>query len=218
MIDRYLQLDTTAISDALESLGLPGGVAGPLPQTVDVTLVGFARTVLLEAIVDPDASTEAGSHILGEAVDTAAVGDVMVIDNLGRSDVSCWGGLLSLGSVLRGVRGVLANGAVRDVSEIRRLGFPVYATGTVPATARGRLRQRSVGEPVTVWGRTVAAGDLVMVDRTGLVVVPRSRAAEVLDVAAGFCEREKSIAADISSGIGLTRAMHDARLAGDAER
>ncbi|WP_226967135.1 RraA family protein [Streptomyces phaeolivaceus] len=97
----------------------------------------------------------AGAHIATTAVERADDRSVIVVDNQGRTDVSCWGGILSLGAARRGVRGVVADGVCRDVEEAREPAFPVFARGSVPATARGRPQQRSTGEPVTVAGLTV---------------------------------------------------------------
>jgi regulator of RNase E activity RraA len=142
---------------------------------------------------------------------------VIVIANDGRTDVSCWGGLLSLGAQLRGVRAAVVDGACRDVSEAEALGFPVYAKASVPATARRRLQQRSSREPVVVCGIIVEPGDVVVADTTGVAFVPRARAVEVLTLATGVQERERAIAADLRAGVPLPEAMHDARLAGDLQ-
>ncbi|UVJ38969.1 RraA family protein [Arthrobacter sp. CJ23] len=143
--------------------------------------------------------------------------NVIVVANDGRTDVSCWGGLLSLGASLNGVRGVVADGACRDVHETREIGFPVFAKGRIPATARGRLQQRSTGEPVQLGGVTVTPGDLVLADETGVVVVPGSRLEEVLEHAQGVAAREQAIAAELRAGVALHEAMRDARLAGIPE-
>jgi regulator of RNase E activity RraA len=74
-------------------------------------------------------------------------GDVVVVANGGRTDVSGWGGLLSLGCVERGLAGAVVDGACRDVAEAQADGLPVFARGTSPRTARGRLRQKSAGSP-----------------------------------------------------------------------
>jgi regulator of RNase E activity RraA len=139
----------------------------------------------------------------------------MVLANEARTDVSCWGGLLSLGAQIRGVRGAVVDGACRDVAGAQELAFPVYARASVPATARSRLRQRSTGEPVVIAGVTVEPGDVVVADATGVVFVPRVRAVEVLILATAVYERERTIAADLRAGVSLTTAMHDARLAGE---
>jgi len=92
-----------------------------------------------------------------------------------------------------------------------------WLPGAIPATARGRLQQRSTGEPVEVAGLTVSQGDVVVADETGLAVVPRHRAEEVADIAAGIVARERVIADEVRADVPLSQAMHDARLAGEAE-
>ncbi len=137
-----------------------------------------------------------------------------MVANGGRTDVSSWGGIVSVGAAVRYVRGVITDGACRDVGQARELGFPVFARTQVPVTARGRLRQKSAGEPIVVGDVTVRPGDVVMADEGGVVVVPRERATEVLDAARGLAERETAIEAEVRAGVQLPRAMRDARLAG----
>ncbi|WP_205571089.1 RraA family protein [Streptomyces sporangiiformans] len=213
LLDRFAELDSAAVSDALDQLGLPAGVGGIRPVWGPAAVVGFAVTVELE----PRADGPADAHIATTAIETADDQSVIVVDNQGRTDVSCWGGILSLGAAQRGVRGVVADGVCRDVAEARELGFPVFSRGAIPATARGRLRQRSTGESVEVAGLTVEPGDVVVADETGLVVVPRERAAEVAGIATGIVARERAIADEVRAGARLSHAMHDARLAGEKE-
>ncbi|WP_432175592.1 RraA family protein [Streptomyces sp. Tue6028] len=213
LLDRFAALDSAAVSDALDQLGLPAGVGGIRPVWGPAAVLGFAVTMALE----PRAEGSAGAHIATTAVERSDDRSVIVVDNQGRTDVSCWGGILSLGAARRGVRGVVADGVCRDVAEARELGFPVFSRGSIPATARGRLRQRSTGEPVSVAGLTVEQGDVVVADETGLAVVPRARAEEVAEVAAAIVARERAIADEVRAGAPLSQAMHDARLAGDKE-
>lgn len=213
LLDRCRALDSSAVSDALDALGLPSGVAGLRPCTVERAVVGYARTAALE----PWEEGAAGAHILTGVVDAVGDEDVIVVDNGGRLDVSAWGGILGLGAVSRGARGVIVEGAFRDVEENRELGLPVYARGSVPATARGRLQQRSVGEPVRIAGRTVRESDLVFVDATGFVVVPRAQAERVVAEAEAIVRRERAIVAEVRAGRGLAASMRDARLAGQEE-
>lgn len=210
-LDLYDGLDSPAVSDALDQLGLPPGVGGIRPVWGTASVVGFAVTVSLE----PRTASVSGAHIATNAVETADEDSLIVVDNQGRTDVSCWGGILSLGAAERGVRGVVADGVCRDVSEARELGFPVFSRGAIPATARGRLQQRSTGEPVNLAGLTVYPGDVVLADETGVVVVPRARAEEVAVIATAITNRERGIADEVRSGAPLSQAMHDARLAGD---
>jgi len=211
---RLAALDSTVVSDALDGLDLPAGLpSGPAALRSawgTPRFAGRARTVALE----PHDGGPAGPHLGTSVVANARPGDVVVMANGGRLDVSCWGGILSLGAVQRGVVGVLADGACRDITEAEELGLPVFSRGATPRTARNRLRQRATGVDVQVEGVTVADGDLVMADDSGIVFIPANRAAEVLDAAEAIVEREAAISADIRAGVPIDQAMHDARLAG----
>jgi regulator of RNase E activity RraA len=213
LLRRLARVDSTVLSDALDGLGLPPGIGDLRAQWGRPRISGVARTVALE----PDPGGEPGPHIATAAIAAAEPGDVIVVANDGRTDVSCWGGLLALGSVARGVAGVVADGACRDVAEAEQVGFPVFSRGTTPRTARGRLRQKAVAEPVTIAGVEVADGDLLVADDSGVVFVPRARVEEVLERAEAIVGREAAIAADIRAGKVMTEAMHDARLAGTAQ-
>jgi regulator of RNase E activity RraA len=210
VLARFLTFDSSAVSDALDRLALPSGLVGIGPTWGAPKLVGRAVTVQLEQA----AAGLEDAHICSTAIAEASAGDVIVVANDGRTDVSSWGGLLSLGASLRGVRGALVDGACRDVDEARELGFPVYARGTAPVTARGRLRQRSTGEPVRLGPVTVHAGDVIVADEVGVVVVPADRAEEALAEACEIVAREQAIAVDLRAGVPLPDAMRDARLAG----
>ncbi|MCA4131644.1 RraA family protein [Arthrobacter sp. M4] len=213
LLEQYAALDSAAVSDALDALDLPPGQAGFLPVWGTPKIVGFALTVQLEPYVPGPSGAHIGTTAVADADDT----NVIVVANEGRTDVSCWGGLLSLGAKLKGARGVVADGACRDVHEAREIGFPVFAKCRIPATARGRLQQRSSGEPVQLGEVTVTPGDLVLADETGVVVVPSSHLEDVLERAQGVAAREQAIAADIRAGVALHEAMLDTRLAGVTE-
>ena len=211
LVQRLKWLDSTVVSDALDGAGLPPGVGDLTPQWGAPKLVGVARTIELE----PDTGGPQGPHLATRTIAAANPDDVIVIANEGRTDVSSWGGILSLGASVRGVAGVVADGVCRDVPEALAYGFPVYARGVIPRTARARLREKAVGGPVAIAGLRVNDGDLVLADASGLVVIPRNEADAVLDRAEAIMEREAAIASEVAQGRSLPDAMHDARLAGD---
>lgn len=210
LVTRLVALDSTVISDALDELGLPGGLGVLRPVWGGPTVVGPVRTIQLE----PDQGGPPGPHLATSVVATANRGDVVVVANGGRLDVSCWGGILSLGSVRRGVAGVIADGVCRDIDEAEEHGLPVYSRGVSPRTARGRLRQRATGVRVQIEDVPVDEGDLVLADDSGVVFVPLARAEAVLDSAEAIAAREAAITVDILRDIPIDQAMHDARLAG----
>jgi regulator of RNase E activity RraA len=210
LLDQYLALDTATVSDALDNCGLPPGQGGLRPMWGRPRIAGFAATVELE----PLTGEHAGAHILTDAIAQAGPENVMVVANGGRIDVSSWGGIVSAGAAMRSIRGVVTDGACRDIDQARNLGFPVFARAQVPVTARGRLQQKSAGTPVGLGQVTVEPGDVVMADEGGVVVIPRQRAAEVLAAAHGVRAREEQIEAEVRAGVPLPQAMRDARLAG----
>jgi regulator of RNase E activity RraA len=210
LLGQFTALDTATVSDALDHCGLRPGQGGLRPMWGRPRVAGFAATVELE----PLNGRHDGAHILTAAIAAAGAADIMVVANGGRTDVSCWGGIVSIGAAARSIRGVIADGACRDVEQARDLGFPVFARAQVPVTARGRLRQKSAGGPIRLGQVTVNPGDVVMADEGGVVVVPRARAAEVLDAARGVRAREEQIEREVRAGVPLPRAMRDARLAG----
>ncbi|MFG2005488.1 RraA family protein [Spirillospora sp. NPDC048911] len=214
LLEQFTALDTATVSDALDACGLPPGQGGLRPMWGRPKVAGFAVTVELESL----SGEHDGSHILTGAIAEAGPDDVIVVANGGRTDVSSWGGIVSVGAAVRSVRGAITDGACRDVAQARDLGFPVFARAQVPATARGRLRQRSTGEPISIGGVRVRAGDVVVADEGGVVVVPRERATEVLDAAQRLAEREAAIEAEVRAGVPLPQAMRDARLAGTEAR
>ncbi|MFC0529539.1 RraA family protein [Phytohabitans kaempferiae] len=208
LIERLGRLDTCAVSDVLDGLGLPS--AAPGIHAVSGTGRPVAgRAVTVQVI--PKRGDLPGKHIATEALADARDGDVLVIDNGGRTDVSCWGGLLSLAATARGVRGVVVDGACRDVAEATELGFTVFARAVVPTTARGRIVQANHGEPITVGAVAVATGDLVLADTNGVVFVPADRAAEAIAGAEALSERERQMAEAIRSGTPVAEVMHDSR-------
>lgn len=207
IVSRLEKLDACAVSDALDELGLPGATTGLRPMTTLGVVAGRAMTVE----VGPRVSDDPAPHLATPAIEEADSSSVMVIASGGIRDVSSWGGVLSHAAQQRGVRGVVVDGDCRDVDEARDIGFAVYARGAVPITARGRIVQRSHGEPVTFAGIDVAPGDLVIADGSGVVFAPYDRAEEILDRAERIAGVEQRMTAAVRSGQPVTEVMHDTK-------
>ncbi|QTX04403.1 RraA family protein [Agromyces archimandritae] len=205
---RLARLDSAALSDALDAFGLPGAVLGLRGITLpNAAIVGRVRTVQ----AGPRREGGAQAHIAAALVDEAEEGDVVVIANDARTDVSCWGGLLGRAAVGRGVRGVIVDGAFRDVQENADLGLPVFARAAVPVSARGRIVQISMDDRVTIEGVHVDAGDWVVADRTGIVFVKGIDAERVIDFAERIVARESRMLEAVVAGDAVTDVMHDSR-------
>ncbi len=189
-------LDTCACSDAMDRLGLSGVAGGLRPVTVARKVTGRVITVKYGPVTD----TTASRHSCTAAIDAARPGDVIVVAAGGRLDAAAWGGLLSLAATLRGVGGVITDGACRDVDEAVALGLPVYAAGTTPLTARGRHGEVAWNVPVQVAGVAVNPGDLVIADGSGVVFLPADRADQVLHGAREVAARESALSVRIKEG------------------
>jgi 4-hydroxy-4-methyl-2-oxoglutarate aldolase len=194
---RLAKLDTCAVSDAMDRLGLSGAALGLQPMWPGPRIAGRVVTVKLKPFVESEKSNR---HLGTAAIETAAVGDVIVVDNGGRTYAGSWGGILSVAAKAAGVAGVVADGACRDVDEARDMEFPVWARAGVPVTARGRIVEEAFQVPIEVCGVAVQPGDLVIADATGVVFVPAVRAEEVVATAEDIFAREAAMAADVRAG------------------
>jgi len=190
------KLDTCAASDALDSLGLKGATWGVGPLWQCPRIVGRAVTMKIK----PVGLQQPAQHLGTAPIESAKPGDVIVIDNGGKLEFSCWGGLLALSAKLKGLSGVVIDGASRDIDEARDLGFPVYARGAVPMTARGRVVQESFNQEIQFAGVQCHPGDLVIADGSGVVIVPKEREEEVVTAAEAIYQKEQEMAAGIRKG------------------
>ena len=187
IIEAFSRIATASVSDALQSLGVHGYVSSDIRRVTGTRIVGPAVTVK-EGPTDESVPPQ---HAL-EAIDAAASGSVIVIDNGGEPNVAAWGGLMTAGAVANGLAGVVLDTGVRDVEEITRdFGFTVFARATSPATTVGRFKTLSSGEAVQIGGVTVNHGDLVVGDGDGIVVVPQALVSETLALAQDIEERER---------------------------
>ncbi len=201
----FMRLSTTNVSDALDALGLKGSTYGVRPIYEGVQkIVGEAVTVKLIAAGETKSKTHLGIH----AIEAAKAGDVVVIDNAGRLDTSCWGGILANGAQMKGISGVVIDGACRDVDDYVEIGFPVYARGAVVATARGRIMEDATNVMVQFGGVQVRPGDVVVADRSGVVFVPQEHLEPVLAKAEELFEKEEAMTADIRAGLSALEVDH----------
>lgn len=194
---RYETLSSTNVSDALDALGLKGSTHGIRPlQEKWRKLVGPAVTMRLTAAGVTPQKTHLGIH----AIVAATEGDVIVIDNGGRMDTSCWGGILANAAKMKGVAGTVIDGCCRDLDDCIDADYPVFARGTVVCTARGRVIEESTNQMIQFGGVQVRPGDIVIADSSGVVIVPQEHMLEVLVKAESLWEKEEAMIAELRSG------------------
>jgi regulator of RNase E activity RraA len=202
-LSRLAKLDTCAVSDALDRLGLKGAVLGIGPLWPCPRVAGRCITVKIK----PAGLEQSKQHLCTAAIAAASPADVIVVDNGGRLDVAAWGGLLSLAAKIKQVRGVIVDGACRDLDESRELAVPVFGRAAVQVTARGRIMQQSFNQEIACAGVQVHPGDLVIADASGAVFIPRAREAEVIAQAEALAGREAAMAEAIRGGRSILEVM-----------
>src|SRR5215470_15990571 len=185
---RLNRLDSCAVADAMDKLGLRGVVTGIHQYSTQRRIAGRVVTVKLGF---DDGRSTASRHLGTTAIETAHPGDVIVVEQRSGLDAAAWGGNLSLGAKVRGVAGVICEGPARDIDESRQHDFPVYARDHTCTTARGRLVEVATNERITVGTVLVSPGDYVIADASAVVFIRESDLQRVLEAAEKIVEKEK---------------------------
>ncbi|MBU4374038.1 MAG: orotidine 5'-phosphate decarboxylase [Euryarchaeota archaeon] len=193
-IELLKRVSTPNISDAMHRKGAMKNIRSICPGT---KMAGRAVTV----------ATFAGDWAKTvEAIDIAKAGDVIVIYN-GSPHVAPWGELATLSSINKGVAGVVIDGAVRDVDDIRRLDFPVFATSIVPNAGEPK-GFGEINAEIRCGGETVKPGDFIVGDDNGVVVVPKERGYEIARRAVEVEKNERRIRDEIKRGKTLSEVLY----------
>ena len=192
-------LYTAVVSDALDQLGARQQAMREYlrPLYPSCKFAGWARTIMCSDLYHiPD--DPYGIEIA--AVDSLCTGEVAVVGTQRSVRNAPWGELLSTASRARGARGAIIDGLVRDVQKIEELGFPVFASGIKPVDSMGRGWVTAYNVPVECGEVLVHPGDFVFADFDGVVVIPKTMVAKVIDLAADKVRREDSSRAELMKG------------------
>jgi regulator of RNase E activity RraA len=191
MVDAYRHVEAASVSDAIEQLLHEKRYMSHRMQAVFPTkFAGTAVTVLLkrEENHDPDALTG-----MLKAIDSGGDGSVYVMTVQDGADIAGMGGLMGTAMAARGYAGAVVNGGVRDIPQLKKLQFPVYALGPVPSTSVGHYRFAGADIPIVCDGVEVDPGDIIVADQDGVVVVPKAHAADILIKAQALDNSEHSM-------------------------
>jgi 3-hexulose-6-phosphate synthase/6-phospho-3-hexuloisomerase len=187
----FLEVSSPNITDAMHR---KGAMAGLFSVCGKVKMVGRAVTV----------HTIAGDWAKPvEAIDVAKKDDVIVINNDGVTDVAPWGELATLSCRRKGISGVVIDGAVRDVDDIRAMKFPLFAKAIVPNAGEPK-GFGEINAEIRCAGQYVRPGDWIIGDESGVVVVPQERAYEIARRALEVRKNEERIREEIRRGSTLS--------------
>lgn len=201
------QLYVAVISDALDAAGfrcqaLNHKIRPLLPDTV---VVGRAMPVLCLDVF------EVPKHPYQEeiaAVDSLKQNDVLVCSTNGSTRICFWGELLSTAALVRGARGAIIEGFIRDVRKIMEMQFPIFTTGISPVDSNGRGEVVAYNVQIECGGVTVNPGDIVFGDADGVVVIPQTVEAEVIETALDKVSGENRTRNALMAGASL-REVYD---------
>ncbi|MGW0819095.1 RraA family protein [Streptomyces viridiviolaceus] len=198
--ERLGLLPTASVSDALDRLGLPGSLRGIQRQSTGRSVAGRAFTVRYEPVGEDGAGT------VGDFLDDVQAGEVVVIDNEGRTDCTVWGGIMARVAAGRGIAGTVINGSCRDTAAAESAGYPLWAVSRFMRTGKDRVRCVAVQEAITIGGVRIAPGDYLLADADGAVAIPSGRIEEVLGLAEEIERIEHEIVAAVLDGAQLADA------------
>jgi len=204
ILKAFATLATPTIANALDDVAFEGVMQG-LDQIVPGTRC-VGRAITVRETTGKRGDFTSAEFKVGDMIEAAAPGDIIVIDNGGHC-VSTFGGLATLAAKLKGVAGLVADTGVRDREEMIEHQFPVFARHMTPLTGRSRLAIAAVNEPVSCGGVRVRPGDVIVADGSGVVCVPAEHAAEVARLALGYANDDAAAAAELAKGLTFSAAM-----------
>ena len=198
-VQRAAKLDTTALSDALDRLGIPGQCLGIKPLDHRFRLAGRAYTLLYGPAGVPPGT-------VGDFIDEVPEGSVVVIDNGGRENATVWGDILTMVAHHRKIAGTVIDGACRDTHLAREIGYPLFSRSYSMRTGKDRVQLEAVNGVVNIGDARVLAGDILRGDADGVVAIPKAHENDVLAVAEEIDATEEKIRRAVLGGMSLTDA------------
>jgi regulator of RNase E activity RraA len=206
LVAQFRHVEVASVSDALEQIIHKRMYMTHRMQPIfTAKFAGYARTVQLkkdEGNNDPEALTG-----MLEAIDQGSTDSVYVMVVEDGEDIAGMGGLMGTAMAVRGYAGAVIDGGVRDVAYLRKIGFPVFATGIVPSTSVHHYKFGGGQVAVVCNGVPVNPGDIVVADSDGVAIVPKANALAVLTLAQQMDYKEHSMYALIEQWKSIVQAV-----------
>lgn len=198
-VERASRLDTTAISDAMDRLGIAGQCLGIKPLEHKFRLTGRAFTILYGPSASP-------SGTVGDYIDDVEPGGIVVLDNGGRENATVWGDILTWVAHERRIGGTVIDGACRDTHLAHQLAYPIFSRSYSMRTGKDRVQVEAMGGTVNIGDARCDAGDILRGDSDGVVVIPKLHETAILDAAEQIDAVENEIRRAVQQGMTLRQA------------
>jgi 4-hydroxy-4-methyl-2-oxoglutarate aldolase len=198
-VERARKLDTTALSDAMDRLGIAGQCLGIKPLDHGFRAAGRAFTILYGPAGKPPGT-------VGDFIDDIPTSSMVVIDNGGRENATVWGDIMTMVAHRRGLAGTVIDGACRDTHLALSLGYPIFSRSYSMRTGKDRVQLDGINTPVNIGDARVNPGDIVRGDSDGVVIIPREHENDILTAAEEIDAKEEQIRRLIRDGMTLAEA------------
>jgi regulator of RNase E activity RraA len=206
LVNGFRHVEVASVSDALEQLtGRRMYMNHHMQPIFTSKFAGYAMTVRLKK--DEGNSDPKALDGMLAAIDQGPANSVYVMSVEDGADIAGMGGLMGTAMMSRDYAGAVIDGGVRDVADLRKMGFPVFATGIVPSTSVHHYRFDGAQVPIVCDGVSVNPGDIITADSDGVVVVPRDKAEAVLAAARELDFKEHSMYAVIEKLKSIVQAV-----------
>jgi len=199
LLEKFKELDVCCVSDAMDKLGVPCGLEGIKAIVPGKTICGAAFTVHYVPC-----GIEKGT--VGDFLDDVQPGQVVVIDNAGRTYCTVWGGIMSKYAEKLGIEGTIIDGVCRDVPIIKETNYKIFTKGHYMVTGKDRVEIDAVNVPISISGVQIKPDDIILGDDTGVVAIPKEIAQKVLSIASEISEKESKIEEYTKQGATLSNA------------
>jgi regulator of RNase E activity RraA len=198
-VERASRLDTTALSDAMDRLGIAGQCLGIKPLDHKFRLAGRAFTILYGPSASP-------SGTVGDYIDDVEPGGIVVLDNGGRENATVWGDILTWVAHERRIGGTVIDGACRDTHLAYQLNYPMFSRSYSMRTGKDRVQVEGMNCTVNIGDARCDSGDILRGDADGVVVLPKIHENAILDAAEQIDMVENEIRRAVQSGMTLRQA------------
>lgn len=199
--EQIAELARLGVATVYEAAGRAGLIDAPLTQLIPGSRVaGPARTALCG---------QDDNLMVHAVLADVQPGEVLVLTMPEPAPVALVGELLATQAIAHKAAGILVDGSVRDVEELRAMGLPIWAR-FIRVRGATKTKVGSLNVPVTVGGATINPGDIVVMDADGAAVVARERVAEVVEASRARMEREAKLRAQLETGA-LSYDLHGLR-------
>lgn len=201
------KFDSAEISDALDSIGVEGALLGINPICPSRKAIGPAFTVQYVTVKESVTSYQNAGNYIDEVPKTS----IIIIDNAGRTDCTTWGDILTQVSLQKSIAGTVIYGAARDISSIKKLGYPLYASAICMRSGKNRVKKIQQNGEITIQGVTIKPNDIIFCDENGVIVIPYEYTEDIITRADNIKLTEEKIVLAVKNGMSLKEARRKFR-------